>query len=113
VGQLDITVAAGEFGPVLMLSGEADMTTAAELSGTLTAQLASGARYLTVDISGLRFTDSSSMRALAMAARALREQGGDLVLLRPQPTVARVLGLLSLDQVMTVRPGTSADAEPT
>jgi anti-sigma B factor antagonist len=112
VGQLDITVAAGESGPVLVLTGEADMTTAAELSGALTAQLASGARDLTVDISGLRFADSSSMRALAVAARALRKEGGDMILLRPQPAVARVLRLMSLDQMITVRPATSAGAEP-
>jgi anti-sigma B factor antagonist len=112
VGLLRITVTAGESGPVLVLAGETDMTTVAELSGALTAQLASGARHLTVDISELRFADSPSMRALALTARALRERNGDMVLLRPQPTVARVLSLTSLDQIATVRPDTSAEAEP-
>ena len=112
MGLLNITVAAGESGPVLVLAGETDMTTAAELSRALTAQLASGARCLTVDISGLRFADSSSVRALALAARALRERGGEMVLLRPQPAVARVLRLVSLDQMITVRLDTGAGAGP-
>src|SRR5581483_904272 len=83
VGLLDISVAVGESGPVLTLAGEADLTTAVELSGALTAQLASGARHLVVDIAALRFADSASLRALALTAQALRERGGDMVLLRP------------------------------
>ena len=112
MGLLDITVAAGGPGPVLMLAGETDMTTVAELSGALTAQLASGARHLTVDISGLGFADSSSIRALALTARALRERGGGMVLLRPQPAVARMLNLTSLDQMVTVLPDAGAEPEP-
>jgi hypothetical protein len=37
VGLLEISVAAGEVGPVLTLSGEADLTTVAELAGALSA----------------------------------------------------------------------------
>ena len=55
MGLLEISVAAGEAGPVLTLSGEADLTTVAELTGALSAQLAAGARHLTVDLSRLRF----------------------------------------------------------
>jgi hypothetical protein len=50
VGLLEISVAAGEAGPVLTLSGEADLTTVAELTEALTAQLAIGTRHLTVDL---------------------------------------------------------------
>ena len=42
VGLLEISVAAGALGPVVTLSGEADVTTVAELNQTLTAQLAWG-----------------------------------------------------------------------
>ncbi len=38
-GMLKASVAAGESGPVIMLSGEADLTTAAQLSALITAQL--------------------------------------------------------------------------
>ena len=109
---LEISVTAGESGPVLMLSGEADLTTVAELRDALTAQLASGARHLTVDLSRLRFADSSVIRALVLAGRTLRGRGGGLELAQPQPAVARALSLLGVDQAIEVRDGTSAGADP-
>jgi len=112
VGLLEISVAAGEPGPVLTLSGEADLTTVAELSQTLTAQLDSGARRLTVDLSGLRFADSAVIRELVMAGRELKDRGGGLVLANPQPAVARALSLLGVDQAIEVRDGTSTGADP-
>ena len=109
---LEISVAAGESGPVVTLSGEADVTTVAELSEALTAQLASGARQLTVDLSGLRFADSAVIRELVMADRKLKDRGGGLELANPQPAVARALSLLGVDQMIEVRDGTNAGADP-
>jgi ABC-type transporter Mla MlaB component len=73
---LEISVAVGEAGPVLTLSGEADLTTVAELTGALSAQLAAGARHLTVDLSRLRFADSAVIRELVLAGRQ-QDAGGD------------------------------------
>jgi anti-sigma B factor antagonist len=112
VGLLEISEAAGESGPVVTLSGEADVTTVAELSEALSAQLASGARHLTVDLSGLRFADSSVIRALVLADRKLKDRGGGLELTYPQPVVARALSLLGVDQVIEIRDGTRAGADP-
>ena len=100
---LEISVAAGESGPVMTLSGEADLTSVTELSDALTAQISRGARHLTVDLSGLRFADSASVRALVLAGRTLKERGGSLVLVRPQQAVARMLTLMGVDQLLTVR----------
>ena len=100
---LDVSVAAGEAGPVVTLAGEADLTTVAALREALSAQIDGGARRLTVDLSRLRFADSMALHALALAGRAIQEAGGELELLRPQPAVARTLELLCLDQVLTVR----------
>jgi anti-sigma B factor antagonist len=112
VGLLEISVAVGETGSVLMLSGEADLTTAAELTDALTAQLATGARHLTVDLSRLRFADSAVIRALVLADRMLKNRGGGLALAYPQPGVARALSLLGVDQAIEVRDGMSAGADP-
>ncbi len=84
----------------------------AELREALTAQLASGARHLTVDLSGLRFADSAVIRELVMADRKLKDQGGGLELANPQPAVARALSLLGVDQMIEVRDGTNAGADP-
>lgn len=93
---------AGPSGPVIVLSGEADITSAPELTALIAEQLSDGTRELTIDMSGLRYADSASIRTLVLAARTLRERGGSLVLLRPQPSVARILTLLGADQMLTV-----------
>ena len=112
MGLLEISVAAGEAGPVLTLSGEADLTTVAELTEALTAQLAIGAPHLTVDLSRLRFADSAVIRALVLADRTLKQRGGGLALAYPQPVVARALSLLGVDQAIEIRDGMSAGADP-
>jgi anti-anti-sigma factor len=108
MGMLEIAVAAEESGPVVKLSGECDMSVAVQLSDALHAQMAGGVQHLTVDLSGLRFADSSSIRVLVQAHQVLTEAGGTLELAFPQPTVARTLNLLGVDQVLPVR--TQADA---
>jgi len=105
VSMLKASVAAGESGPVVLLSGEADLASARELSELLTAQLAGGVQRLMVDLSGLRFADSASVRALVLAGKTLRERGGALVLARPQRAVARVLELMGVDQLLVVQGG--------
>jgi len=100
---LRATVAAGVSGPVVVLSGEADLTSVGQLSALITSQLSGGARQLTVDVSGLRFADTASIRTLVLAARTLKERGGSLVLLRPQPVLARMLDLLGAAQMFTIR----------
>lgn len=109
---LEIDVAAGESGPVIKLAGEADIQGSAELSAVLAAQLATGAVRLLVDVSELRFADSTSVRALVLAARTLRERNGSLVLVRPRPPVARILELMGADQMMQLRVNPETDVNP-
>jgi len=99
---LTALVAAGESGPVIVLSGEADLTCAGQLSALITAELARETRQLTVDVSELSFADSTSIRILVLAVKTLKERGGGLVLVRPQPAVARILELSGADQVITI-----------
>jgi anti-sigma B factor antagonist len=103
VSRFRASVSAGESGPVITLSGEVDLSTIAELSDLVTAQLAGGTAHLTIDVSGMSFADSASMRVLMLAAMTLRKRGGGLVLLRPQPALARLLDIMDADQVITVQ----------
>jgi stage II sporulation protein AA (anti-sigma F factor antagonist) len=112
VNVLRASVAAGESGPVIVLSGEADLTTVAQLSELVTGQLSGGTKYLMIDAAGLRFADSASIRVLLLAARTLRERGGGLVLLRPQSPVSRVLTLLGADGMITIRGEAEGTPEP-
>ena len=97
------TVTAGPSGPVIVLAGEADLTTAAELNQLLAAHLDGGTTRLTVDLSGLRFADSAAIMELIHAHRAITQRGGNLEPTRPQPVVAKALSLLGVDQILTVR----------
>ncbi|HEU5387382.1 MAG TPA: STAS domain-containing protein [Streptosporangiaceae bacterium] len=109
------SVVAGESGPLIGLTGEADITNAAELSELITGQLAGGTLHLTVDVAGLNFADTAAIRVFILAAKTLRQRGGDLVLLRPQRTLARVLEILGVDEeVIAIRGKTEArpEAEP-
>ena len=99
---LQSSVTTGPSGPVIVLAGEADLTTAAELNQLLAAQL-DGATTMTIDLSGLKFADSATVRELIRAHRALAQRGGTLVLGSPQPAVAKVLSLLGVDHILTVR----------
>ncbi|MGH3258618.1 MAG: STAS domain-containing protein [Streptosporangiaceae bacterium] len=100
---LRASVAAGPSGPVIILSGEADITSAAELSALISAHLPAEPQELTLDMSGLRYADSASIRTLVLAARMLQERGAILVLLHPQAAVARMLALMGVDQILTIR----------
>jgi anti-anti-sigma factor len=112
VSTLRASVSAGESGPVITLSGETDITTVAELSELVTAQLSGGTLHLTIDASGLGFADSVSVRVLVLAARTLRQRGGGLVLLRPQRPLARMLEIMGAGQMITIRGETEASPEP-
>ena len=104
---LQSSVAMRQSGPVMVLSGEADMHAAAQLRELLVAQLFRG-RRLVIDVAGLRHIDSESVRVLVVAAKMLRERHGELVLLHLQPAVARMLDLMGADQALT----TSEPPEP-
>ena len=94
---------AGADGPVVVLSGEADTTTAERLREVLTALLDTGARLVTVEAAGLSFLDSASMRVLILAAKAMQGRHGRLVFARPQPLVVRLLAITGADTLLDVR----------
>lgn len=106
------SVSAGESGPVITLSGEVDLSSIAELSDLVTAQLASETRQLTIDVSAMSFADSASIRVLMLAAMTLRKRGGCLVLLRPPPALSRILDIMDAAQVITIRGEAAGETAP-
>lgn len=109
---LDISVSDGDSGPVLLLAGEADLTTLAQLNSALNAQILARPRLLTVDASRLLFADTAAIAALVAAARTVRDQGGQLELRHPRPAVARTLELTGASRVLTVRGEPGSEHEP-
>lgn len=102
---LTVSVASAESGPILVLAGEADVTSVERLDQALDGLLAGQAVRLTIDATDLRYVDSAAMRALMTAAMKARTQDGGVTLLNPQPPVARMLDLVCADQVLSIRGG--------
>ena len=103
LSSLQISVVSGESGPVLVLAGEADLTSITRLDEVLAAQVSRQAVRLTIDATNLRFADTASVRTLAMAAMRARTRAGSVTLVNPQPPVARMLNLLCVEEVFAIR----------
>lgn len=79
------------------LSGELDLAVAPDLVERVKLAIEKGGR-LSLDLSGLRFVDSSGIRALIEIARQLHGRG-NLVLSSARGEVAKVLELVGLGRV--------------
>ena len=100
---------AGEPYTLVEIAGEADVTNTDDLWRLLDEEVGQQPRTLIIDLSGLRFMDSSALHALLRVNRSLDRQGGVLALVAPQPAVAKILRLTTADRLIPVF-GTVAEA---
>ena len=82
------------------------------LAEALAAQISGQAAQPTIDAANLRYADSASMRTLVMAAMKARTQAGSVTLLDPQPAVARMLDLLCIDEMFSIRGRAAGETPP-
>jgi anti-anti-sigma factor len=94
----------GEPYTVAQLVGEADVTNSDALREALDAEVAKEPLTLIVDLSGLRFMDSSALHVILRANRAMDRLGGVLALAGPREPVAKMLRLTAADQLVPVYP---------
>ncbi|HEY8531177.1 MAG TPA: anti-sigma factor antagonist [Limnochorda sp.] len=80
---------------VLRLSGELDLSTTAQVRAALPTDGwdQRTRRHLVLDLRRLRFLDSSGLGVLFELYRRVTAAGGQVVVARPTPAVARVLRL--------------------
>jgi anti-anti-sigma factor len=102
VNQLNASVSAGDSYTLVALAGESDTNTGQQLRGILTAEAAKGVHYLIIDLSRLDFMDSTAVHVLLDVRVMLENHGGTLILVAPQPVVARLLTLVGADQLIPV-----------
>jgi anti-sigma B factor antagonist len=95
---------------VVHVDGELDLATVPELEKLL-ADLDLGER-LVIDLSPCTFLDSSAIRVLVTTIRDADERGGTVTLVAPDPGVARVLEIASVDLMTTVHPTLDAALQP-
>ena len=74
----------------------------AQLNEVITAQVSARTSHLTIDVTNLRSADLATAQALILAALIVRVQGGTVMLLNPQATVAPVLNRLRAAETFTV-----------
>jgi anti-sigma B factor antagonist len=106
VAPLTVSVAVRSSGPqpytLVELTGDADVTGGETLRGVLEAETRKKPGLLVIEMSGLRFMDSSALQAIVRANLALAADGGRLALVAPRDTVARVLRMTEVDQLVPV-----------
>jgi anti-anti-sigma factor len=94
--RLDVRRVDHPLGVVLTLAGELDLGTVPVLQERLD-QAMRGKAAVVIDLSRLRFIDSSGLDLLVRAERQLRDSGVQLVLVRGPRAVHRIFALTSLD----------------
>ena len=93
---------AGEPYTLVQIAGEADVTNTDELRRLLEEEVSQEPRMLIIDLSGLRFMDSSALHVLLRVNRSLDRHGGVLALVSPQAAVVSRRILATADQLIPV-----------
>ena len=68
VSLLEVSVEAGDLGPVIVLAGDADSSSVTQLNEVLIAQVSGRTRHLTIDATNLRSIDPATVQTLMLAA---------------------------------------------
>jgi anti-sigma B factor antagonist len=89
---------------VVTATGDIDTQSAPQLSASLDRIMASGGRHVVIDLSGVRFIDSSGLVALVTGSNRLRKAAGDLRIAAPSEPVLRLLNLTRMDAVFGIFP---------
>jgi anti-sigma B factor antagonist len=87
----------------LALTGELDLASAPVLTNHLKSA-AETEKHLVVDLSGLRYIDSTGAKVLLEAHRNLKQRGRRIVLAAVSPMARRILTVLGVEQVLAVYP---------
>lgn len=87
----------------LRVAGEVDMATAPLLDAALAECLAAnGARPVILDLAAVTFMDSTGLRVVIGAHKALLSQGADLRVANARQNVAKAFRITGLDKVVTL-----------
>lgn len=96
---------------IIELAGEADATSSDKLRHVLDTEISKRPRTLVLDLSGLRFMDSTALHVVLRANRELDRYGCVLALAGPREGVAKVLRLTATDQLIPVYENVRAATE--
>jgi anti-anti-sigma factor len=86
----------------IALSGDIDIATVARLRDCLAQCKSEGCIRIALDMSDVRFVDSSSINFVAWAEKILEPERGRLTILNPSPMATRVLELSGLADLIEI-----------
>jgi anti-anti-sigma factor len=109
---LEVSVQAGNLGPVIILAGDADGSPAMQLDEALTAQVSGRTTHLTIDATDLRSIDPATAQTLMLAALIVMVQGGSTVLVNPQEPVLKMLSHTRTTEMFTIQTQRPAGIAP-
>ena len=95
---LEITIDDTEAGHLIRVRGELDLASAPQLSAVLTETAGLSTVPVVLDLADVTFIDSSALRSLVLAGRALSDAGRKLQIGPRSEMVSRVLEMTQLDQ---------------
>jgi anti-sigma B factor antagonist len=78
------------------ISGEVDIEAAPAIDAQLDALIDAGARFILLDLGGVTFLDSSGLRCVVRAARAVEDRGGRLTCTGLSGAASKVLEISGL-----------------
>lgn len=87
---------------IIIVEGRLDAETANAFKEKAKEIAASGVKYLTINMNGLTFIDSSGLAALVSALKAIRQNGGMLNLACVGSQAKTALRLTMLDKILTM-----------
>jgi anti-sigma B factor antagonist len=88
--------------PVVAATGELDVHTAPALVPALRAAATEGGSPVLLDLGGVTFVDSTTLHVIVDAARRLRAERRELVVVVPDRNVRKVFVLTGLDRVLPI-----------
>jgi anti-anti-sigma factor len=89
---------------ILAVSGDIDMATADRIRPAVAGAAESGATEVWLDLSDVRFADSSGMHAILACREAADAAKASFLVVCPDGPVLRVLRMLGLEREVTVHP---------
>ncbi|HEV8118827.1 MAG TPA: STAS domain-containing protein [Thermoanaerobaculia bacterium] len=86
----------------IRLEGRMDVDGAREIDLKLTTLMAARQAFVVIDLALVEFLSSIGLGTLVRSAKAQLSRHGKVVLLSPQPNVAKVLEMTQVDQILPV-----------
>ena len=109
---LEVSAETGNRGPVIVLAGDADSSSATQLDEVLTAVVSGRTVHLTIDATNLRSIDPATAQTLMLAALIVMVQGGSTVLVNPQEPVLKMLNHTRATEMFSIQNRTPAEIAP-